>query len=504
MPYGIEIELEGRDPRDSKLRLWDLQYPYFWKIVSDGSINNGAEFVSHVEMSHTIERIARDLVVAATTPGFSCPKVYVYDKDGELAERVLREGLNMTAASRCGVHIHISPPEYINSDEAKGNWAYWMLQNYLTHHAAIAKRFTSPHRNKWAGPPEDMHKKIEPGMGWGKMRSKLDSGRYYGFNFSAMSKHGTVELRYFDATNDPNRISEYVELARTLNHCASIGVVAHEADLFPFDDALVDANLDAIQLPYSISPPPKPKQEWWIVLNPDGTVQSRPGEDRKKSRAKRLQRAKRKHCILAEDRRSSRYKTLCEIIAKHDWDCNMDEVDLLGREDANFIRNLEKMLSPIWTNMVRHKKAAHVLYNGSSGANSVGYIQYKFWQDRLLSYANKILGRDRPTNIGTFPDASYFQELLNAAKREVDRMMAGHSCEIVNTPSRFKKKIRFTCFTYQWKKAEEWSASSGVQRSAASFTKQVKERVRGFIPPTDPAAIGIESVVITKSRYMNW
>lgn len=176
--FGIEIELKGASISAIRTKLHEAGFAS-WRVVSDGSVDNGAEVVS--------------------------PKLFGEDGLAEMEKVVttLRE-MGCFVDHQCGLHVHVDG-EGLNSHT---------MVNIVKRYAAFEEEIDS-----WITPERRASKnsylnsvkslRIVPQHNTRATAERVDS-RYYKVNILAFLRHGTVEFRQHHGTLSIEEINSWV------------------------------------------------------------------------------------------------------------------------------------------------------------------------------------------------------------------------------------------------------------------------------------------------------
>ncbi len=129
--------------------------------------------------------------------------------------------IEATANKSCGLHIHASNKRFFQKKNLLRITQFWLaiedvlfatqpasrLQNHYCQR--LLKRLVTGH----------MYDKL-PQMKQDIIDEARGIDRYCAFNLNALSKHGTLEVRLFAGTTNPQKINAYLELIRGVyNYC---------------------------------------------------------------------------------------------------------------------------------------------------------------------------------------------------------------------------------------------------------------------------------------------
>lgn len=183
-----------------------------WDAKGDGSLDDGTEFVSKVlyrefEAADSMKSLMQSLIIS-----------------GKVSEFV-------------SVHIHVSPPmaegcKLGNNQIHNPAWAVWMARNILVYDEGLVMEYTcDERRSRWCGPPCDNVVKLaalDPATATTSQVASIANSckRYAGGNFSALTKFGTVEFRYFDGDENVRSCNMMIEAVRAISHAALCGRLA--------------------------------------------------------------------------------------------------------------------------------------------------------------------------------------------------------------------------------------------------------------------------------------
>lgn len=226
--YGVELELEnvnavgfqeaveeqraahGGDWYDDG-ELWnDMIRPDGWDIHDDGSLRNGTEFVTAYPCGHT--------ELATCISNFYSQK------------------LTYTSTARCSTHIHLNMSDatvdqvrsliaivyaiedgiYSVVDQSR-KWAGYSVSLQEMQPSRLRDVFNSPN-------PIVLRNALAP---------TRNAERYYGLNFN-MSRHGTVEFRYFPGGPSQTELESWIDL---VTHVRTASTKYSIADLSAIDSA---------------------------------------------------------------------------------------------------------------------------------------------------------------------------------------------------------------------------------------------------------------------------
>lgn len=180
---GVEIELENfRGDANVLYGVWDEH--------QEGSLVNGREFVMHPPRNGADVDAALDLF---------------FDQK-----------FRYTGGERTSVHIHVDVMDGTTIAQLRSMTALTYLIEGAIYRIADENR-------KWGGyscPLTDMHPKRLDNVFNSKTVAHFTAGctgnhhedKYYGFNLVSVTKHGTVEFRYFPCTDDKATLVQWLNL----------------------------------------------------------------------------------------------------------------------------------------------------------------------------------------------------------------------------------------------------------------------------------------------------
>lgn len=191
---GVEIELEEFAGDADRARANG------WVIHEDGSLVNGMEFVLHPP------RNGNDLV-AGIDHFFNCKFKY-------------------TGGDRTSVHLHVDMTDGVTVGQFRSLFCLTFLLEGAIY------RIADEHR-KWGGyssPLIDMSPARMNQLLAGNTEAQFSAGvtgkihedKYYGFNSVSLTKHGTMEFRYFPCTDDKKVLMQWVNLVLELKAAAML------------------------------------------------------------------------------------------------------------------------------------------------------------------------------------------------------------------------------------------------------------------------------------------
>lgn len=213
---GIEIELEefrGNNDKVAGLEGW-------WDEHAEGSLVQGREFVLFPP------RNGAEL-----------------DKG---VDKFFDAGFRYTGGERTSVHIHVDMLDGTTVGQFRAMFALTYLIEGAIYRVADENR-------KWGGyssplidmGPERLNKILNGktnGVFHAGLVGKVHEDKYYGFNAVSLTKHGTLEFRYFPCTDDKRVMYQWVNLCLEIKKAASkfedasalLAELSNEGDLVRF------------------------------------------------------------------------------------------------------------------------------------------------------------------------------------------------------------------------------------------------------------------------------
>ncbi len=201
---GMEFELE--DVSD------EVDTPEYYEVHGDGSLRNGAEYVF-------IEPLAGEHVISA----IEVMEEFMDEHDFEVSERT-------------STHIHI------NMSDAGSTAALCSTMFALVYMIEPAIFRAADENRKWCGycqPLSDMPQQRvldlmseDTGSFRNGVYGESASDRYFGLNMRSLSRHGTIEFRYFPGWVDKDTTISWVNLVTEIRAAAeAIGSVSNMLSL---------------------------------------------------------------------------------------------------------------------------------------------------------------------------------------------------------------------------------------------------------------------------------
>lgn len=187
---GVEIELEDWEAGPQSEEALSL----YWTEHEEGSLRNGREFVLHPPRNGSKLAAAIDLF---------------FDS-----------GATWNPSERASVHVHL---DMLNGVTVAGFRAMFTL--FYALEGAIYR--VADENRKWASyscPLIDMRAERLTAILAAKTVAAFKRGlvgeyheeKYYGFNAVSLSKHGTIELRYFPCTTNKDTVLSWINMCHEL------------------------------------------------------------------------------------------------------------------------------------------------------------------------------------------------------------------------------------------------------------------------------------------------
>jgi len=199
--YGVEIECEYPDSKDSSKLIEKHRVIRGWEITFDGSLDNGSEYKAK-----------------------KGNKLY-YNEDGI---DQIKEIIGLIKAHRghikktCGSHVHICMSKFSNQEIVNIIKAFIKKQDYIYHKFEVLKCRQKDHARKI---PKDVLKLLTAEIV--KKTKKNEYGdneiheyfgnRDYGLNMLSLARHGTLEFRIFSGSIQIRTWKKYIQFA--INFC---------------------------------------------------------------------------------------------------------------------------------------------------------------------------------------------------------------------------------------------------------------------------------------------
>jgi hypothetical protein len=194
--FGIEIEVEFPEVKDSYELIDKHRLIRGWTIQHDGSLDNGAEY----------------------KPKDRNKLHYNEDCIDQIKEIIgLIRAHKGTIRPTCGLHIHVDMSKFTHREVVNIVKAFIDKQYYIYKQFNIIKsRMSStaqkiPHSVKHLISErivENLSKDKEVDYG---EKNEYFTDRYYGLNLQSLSLHNTIEFRLFNGTIQPGRIKKYIK-----------------------------------------------------------------------------------------------------------------------------------------------------------------------------------------------------------------------------------------------------------------------------------------------------
>lgn len=213
--YGIEIEMEGVG--DDGLHTFgnNAKKNPAWRVVADGSLRNGVEFVSNGPRAFNVlpddlDQLSAYLASVKFTPVFS------YRTSVHVHCNVQQLSVAEVMALFCLYTIFEAPMIQFGGEERCGNvhcLPVSMAQNVLDRARAVCYNV------------DPVEAAMRPGaMGWHQSWRYLTSNdyRYASFNWASLPNYGTVEFRSHRGTADKTEIMNWVSIIHSLKQAALI------------------------------------------------------------------------------------------------------------------------------------------------------------------------------------------------------------------------------------------------------------------------------------------
>lgn len=192
---GVEIELEDWQEDGNN---GDVDLSNYWTEHEEGSLRNGREFVLHPPRNG-------GKLATAIDQFFAC-------------------GARWNPSERASVHVHL---DMLNGATVAGFRAMFML--FYALEGAIYR--VADENRKWASyscPLIDMRADRLSAILAATTHAGFKRGlvgdyheeKYYGFNSVSLSKHGTIELRYFPCTTNKATLLSWINLCQELYSAA--------------------------------------------------------------------------------------------------------------------------------------------------------------------------------------------------------------------------------------------------------------------------------------------
>ena len=192
--FGIEIEVEFPEAKDSYNLIEKHRIIPGWTIGYDGSLDNGAEY----------------------KPTDKNKLYFTEDSIDQIKEIIgLIKAHRGNIRPTCGLHIHIDMSKFKNKEIINIIKSFIRTQNYIYKDFNIVK---SRIRETASKIPRKILKKLNT-----KIINKLLKketvnhsedyfmNRYYGLNLTSLSDHNTLEFRLFNGTIQVRRIRKYIK-----------------------------------------------------------------------------------------------------------------------------------------------------------------------------------------------------------------------------------------------------------------------------------------------------
>lgn len=195
--FGVEIEFYGLGNRPasvaSAIRIpgvlvvgenYNHQTRDYWKVVTDGSVYDGAELVSP-PLAYNAANLAQ--------------VKSVFDK--------LKE-LNCYTNERCGTHVHVDATFLHNYSMQKQQHFFAFVVAAFQAHEDVFDRLVKGHRNN------NSFCRSTKGKTW----REVNDERYHKLNLNAFSRHGTIEFRQLQGTINSDVAIAWINLCVTFMH----------------------------------------------------------------------------------------------------------------------------------------------------------------------------------------------------------------------------------------------------------------------------------------------
>jgi len=207
--FGVEIEVEFPDTKDSSDLINKHRLIRGWTVDYDGSLDNGAEYKPK-----------------------DSNKLYIKEDTIDQIKEIigLIKAHKGTIRPTCGFHVHVDMSKFTSKEIVNIVKAFIEEQDKIYKDFKVIKsRYQTARKlpKSWRNKVTEKSIRALKHSKYNNMYTEFND-RYYGLNISALENHGTLEFRFYNGTIQARKIIGHVKWA--INFCIRNCKNGHKKD----------------------------------------------------------------------------------------------------------------------------------------------------------------------------------------------------------------------------------------------------------------------------------